>query len=434
MNKTMIPLCAILVLGTSVSAQPIDKSAEAQNAIPFGRILDAKGNVLAEPLPPLISQIRLGGEKRDDLVLTINGELQKIADEEVGKAATEWKAESVMAVMVDPKTGTILAAAQWPIVDANGGKAKDYLAQFQFEPGSILKGLTMAIALDHGCVVLDRQNDGTLTQKLFRLPDAGKKNDTLANKDAAPQANGTGAVAADIPRVKVGSSGLGSARLLERSVPPAMIYEGFRNFGLGSSTGIGITTEFSGKLKPPQLWSGVSRDRIPAGYEILVTPLQIVQAYAAIANQGNLVPLRLIDRVRDPRDHSIISNNPLREIRKVAGEQAIADAICVLRRNTQENLNTIQVAGHGYSVAGKSGASRKYIEGQGDSNDRYYCSFVGFVPVDHPAFVMLVIINDPNNGRKPYLGSLVAAPVFKRIAEKALPHLDVKPDVVRDKK
>ena len=374
----------------------------------------AKGGYITDP-------IKVVGEKRDgyNIVLTIHEELQKIAEDEIAKAAAEWKAESVQAVMVDPKTGAILAAAQWPAVDANErsqiGRTPDYITQFQFEPGSMMKGLTVTIALDKAYVTLDSKFDCADSSGLYRLSDTHR----------------LGVI--PVREIVQKSSNIGTAKIALQ-MPPEVIYNGFKNFGLGASTGIGIPNEYPAVLKAPDRWSGPSHSRIPIGYEASVTPLQIVQAYAAIANKGSLMQLRLIDSIRDPRDNSTLFSNPPRELRKVAGERAIADIVSALKLVTQEGGTATKAAVPGFYVAGKTGTARKYIEGLGYSTDRFFCSFVGFVPADRPAFVMLVTVNDPSNGRKPYYGGSVAGPIYERIAERALQYLLVKPDFILEKK
>jgi cell division protein FtsI/penicillin-binding protein 2 len=373
----------------------------------------AKNNYITDP-------ITVVGEKRDgyDIVLTIHEELQKIAEEEIDKARIEWQAESIQAVMVDPKTGGILAAAQSPAYDANDrsqlGHTPDYITQFQFEPGSMMKGLTMTLALDKGYVTLDRKFDCSDNSGLYRLTDTHR----------------LGIIS--VREIVQKSSNIGTAKVA-LLMSPQEIYDGFKNFGLGASTGIGIPNEYAAVLKSPERWSGPSHSRIPIGYEASVTPLQMVHAYAAIANQGSLMQLRLIDSIRDPRDNSIVFTNPPREIRKVAGERAINDIVSALKLVTQEGGTATKAAVPGFYVAGKTGTSRKYDPNNGYSED-YFCSFIGFVPADRPAFVMLVTVNAPGNGKKPYYGGSVAGPIYERIAERALQYLLIKPDFIPEKK
>jgi cell division protein FtsI/penicillin-binding protein 2 len=448
MNKAIIGICTVLALaaGTAIRAQDAAVPSEkvVKVAVPMdagmrGRILDAKGSVLDEGLisfnvaglewqfgkylqsrevqapPGGVAKPSAEKQRGYDLVLTIDSEIQKIADEEVGKAAKEWMAESVIAVMVDPKTGAILAAAQWPPANASVKNAKDYIFQLQFEPGSMMKGLTMAIALDKGIVTLDRKIDCSINAGLYRLADTYK----------------LGVVAGS--EVIQKSSNIDTARIA-LMMKPEELYKGFKDFGLGTATGVGIPNEYRGVLKKPADWTGPSHSRIPIGYEGMMTPPQIVQAYAVIANKGSLMQLRLVDGIRDPQKNANIYSNQPKEYCKVAGERAIADLVTAIKLTTQEGGTATKAAVPGYHVAGMAGTARKYADGDGYIGDRFICSFVGFVPADKPVFVLLVTVNDPSNGRKPYYGGSVAGPVFRSIADLTLQHLQVKQEFTMEPK
>jgi cell division protein FtsI/penicillin-binding protein 2 len=391
------------------------KVAAPQNAVPRGRLLDSDGNAIADDsLMPLdvAAKERQSGQ---DVVLTIDGDLQKIAAEEVGKAAREWLASSVIAVMADPKTGAILAAAQWPPVDrSQPDKTIDYISQFQFGPESMMKGLTMTIALDIGYTTLDSKFDCGDNSGLGQLSDTTRLG-TLAVREIIQKA-----------------SNIGTARVA-LLVPPEVLYGGFKDFGLGTATGIGVHNEYRGFLEAPNQWRDSSHSRIPIGYAGSATPLQLVQAYAAIANKGCLMQLRLIDSIRQGGSTIVVSSNPPRELRKVAGEKASATITSALMLCTQKEGHAVAAAIPGYPVAGMTGTVHEYIEPLGCMDNILDCSFIGFAPADQPAVVLLVTVIYPNNGKLPYCGNSVAGPVFARIAERTLKHLNVKPEVTQDK-
>lgn len=197
------------------------------------------------------------------------------------------------------------------------------------------------------------------------------------------------------------------------TLPDQDFYEFLRRFGYGQKTGSGFPGEVSGSLPAQQVWQGTTKQSMSYGYGMSATPLQVAQAYAALANNGRLVPPTFVKGQRN-------------EGRQVL-DPVIADQVMKMMQTVTETGGTAtQAAILGYHVAGKTGTAR-ISEGGGYSR-RYTAFFAGVVPVENPRFAMAVVITDPVPGRLGYYGGLVSAPVFHNVMEGALRLMDVPPD------
>ena len=365
---------------------------------------------------PLSYGLRESVQSRDgaNVYLTIDEPLQAIMEEELDAAYEKWRPKAIYAILADPKTGNVLAIAQRPTFNPNDRRKispeawRTRIIEDGLEPGSILKPFTVGGALDLGIVRADSKFDCENGVWMY----LGKP-----LRDSHPYGMMT---VADIIKT---SSNIGTAKIaLEFGADN--VYNTLRKFGFGQPTGLPLKPEALGIMPPVKRWDGLSITRFPIGYAILVSPVQMVRAYCALANHGWLPKMRLVDRLEDPETgavHPVPVEPPVQMFQNPETCRTLVD---MMVRVTGEGGTARRAAIPGYRVAGKTGTSRKYVKGQGYLA-KYFASFVGFVPADDPAFVMLVTVDEPKGGS---YGGTVAAPVFRSIAERALKHLHVRPD------
>jgi cell division protein FtsI (penicillin-binding protein 3) len=361
---------------------------------PFGRTLEVVG-----------SKPRSDGR---DVYLTIDhtlqGQVERILNETVG----HWSAKSASAVVMDPRTGGILALAVAPGYDANrfskvaDDRKRNRAVTDTYEPGSTFKIVTISGALETGQVTPDTK---------FTLPYQIQVADRKIH-DAEPRGTETMSVHQILSR----SSNVGVVTIAE-ALGKERIASWIQRFGFGRRTGVEFPGETKGIVVPPARWSGSTIGNVPIGQGIAVTPLQMIAAYGAIANNGVWVQPHLVEKVgperaAEPERRRIMTVRTAIEVRKM------------LREVVEEGSGTAaQVPG--YHIAGKTGTAAKPDENGGYSDYRYVASFVGFVPARHPRLVALVTVDEP---RGAIWGGVVAAPAFAEIAKFALQYLEVPPD------
>ena len=353
-------------------------------------------------------------EPPKDIVLTISRSIQYKAEEALRKGVQTANAKSGVAIVIDPKTGEILAMANYPTFDPN--KFGDFAAenyankaiQNIYSPGSVFKLVTYSSALQDNLITPNGQFDCgkgviTVAGHEFRDPHCGK---TLTYTDAL-------AISSNIGAIKTGMR-----------VGKNDFYNYTRGFGFGDQTGIELPAEARGQLRPPQNWNGDSLASMSIGYEIGVTALQTASAFATIANDGVRVKPHIIKEIRQA-DEPPIPSTEAEKIPVVSADTA---------RNLRQMLRQVVLKGtgkraqlDGYSCAGKTGTAWKYDEKlKKISANKYVSSFIGMAPADNPAVVIAVVLDEPRGGARD--GGQVSAPIFHDIAEQLLPELGVVPD------
>lgn len=356
-----------------------------------------------------------------NLYLTIVEPLQSILEEELDKACEKWTPKSAYAIMADPSTGNILAMAQRPSFNPNERTSQDQsvyrirVIGDMFEPGSIMKPLTVAGALDYGTVRPETKVDCEQRVWFFR----GRP---LTDTHAYGMQDVTGVIRK--------SSNIGTAKIAI-AMGELKLYRTLRRFGLGSRSGLPLRPEARGQFKSPDRWDSLSISRFGMGYGVSITPVQMLRAYCGLANRGKLPKLRLLDRIENPETGEVIPNpmEPMRNIysKPTTGEEIVKMMVTV----TEPGGTATRAAIPGYHVAGKTGTARKYERG-GYSTSKYYASFVGFVPAEKPAFVLLLTFDTP---RGSIYGGTVAGPTWKAIAERTLKYMNIPPtEPLPDKK
>jgi cell division protein FtsI/penicillin-binding protein 2 len=345
----------------------------------------------------------------DAVTLTIDVEYQSIAEEELRKGIERNKAESGLVAMMDPATGEILAMANYPQMnpaDPSGtdpASARNRVVTDMFEPGSVFKLVTASAAIEGRKVDPAQKFNAEQGSYTVRLPN-GKKRNTITDthKHGIITFQEAMEVSSNIVMAKV-SDIIGADALFTMA----------RAFGFGTATGIELPGEVRGELKHPTQWSRTTLNSMAYGYEVGVTPLQILCAYAAVANRGTLMKPFVVRSVVTPEGADVVENRP-KPVRRVISQSTVV-ALTQMFRGVVERGTGLSAKLSGVSVAGKTGTAKRVIDGRYSQND-YTASFAGYFPAQDPAVVCLVMIENPRD--RGYTGGLAAAPVFKAIAER----------------
>jgi cell division protein FtsI (penicillin-binding protein 3)/stage V sporulation protein D (sporulation-specific penicillin-binding protein) len=361
---------------------------------PFGRALDV---VETRPETP-----------GKDVRLTIDRQIQANAEEVLAETVRHWSARSATAVVMDPRTGAVLAMATAPRFNANrfpttrADRRRNRAVTDTYEPGSTFKLVTVAAALEEG-IVNPRSS--------FRLPPTLKVADRTIR-----EAHSRGTERMSVREIVEYSSNIGTITIAQR-LGEGRLDSWIHRFGFGKTTGIDFPGESPGFALPLEEWSGSTIGTVPIGHGIAVTPVQMARAYSTIANGGRLVRPHLIDRIDGT---STVTGPGKRVVSKAVADQMLD----MLRGVVVEGTGTA-AAIPGYTVAGKTGTAAKIDPDGTYSSSRYVASFVGLVPASKPELVVMVMVDEPRGG---YYGGTVAAPAFRDIARFNLQHLEIPQD------
>jgi len=346
-----------------------------------------------------------------DVYLTLDHTLQGQVERILGAARTQWAAKAATAIVMDPRTGAMLAMAVEPGFDANKfgelkeGRERNRAVTDTYEPGSTFKVVTLAGALESGMVT-------PWTQYTLR-PEIQVADRVI--HDAEPRGTETMTVS----QILFQSSNVGTITLA-LGLGKERLASWIDRFGFGHRTGIDFPGESRGIVLPPERWSGSTIGNVPIGQGIAVTPMQMAAAYATIANGGVEVQPHLVDRVKGEGARKA-------KRRRVLSAETAKEMTAMLRQVVGNDQGTGQEAQvPGYSIAGKTGTAAKPDPVLGGySTSKYVASFVGFLPASNPRLVILVAVDEPKGA---IWGGSVAAPVFSEIARFALQYLEVPPD------
>jgi cell division protein FtsI (penicillin-binding protein 3)/stage V sporulation protein D (sporulation-specific penicillin-binding protein) len=348
--------------------------------------------------------------------LTVNLNLQQIVETELEAACKRLRPLKASVIMMKPDTGEILALANRPTFDPNEpGKAKpehrfNNAVAGIYEPGSTFKAITCAGAI----------NSQFVTPKTEIWCENGYWN---YGGKALRDHRAYGALT--VSQIIEQSSNIGAAKLAIQ-LGEERFYNLIRAFGFGQATGVALPGEVRGILHPRSKWTSISITRIAMGHEVSATPLQVITATCAIANGGRLLMPQLIRDIRDESGAPLTEYAP-QEIRRVITESTAGKVRDALVRVTGRKGTAKLAHIPGFNVAGKTGTAQKIEDGR-YSHEHHVTSFVGFVPAEKPAFCLLVIFDQAQVKPHEDVGGLVAAPVFRTIAERTLAHLGIQPD------
>jgi cell division protein FtsI/penicillin-binding protein 2 len=338
----------------------------------------------------------------DNIYLTIDKSFQFILEDELRNGIEEYGAVSGTGIIMDPNTGEVLALAN--IDDFNPNEYWKY-NDFQrrnraitdtYEPGSTFKSFTIASLIDQKlCRLNERLN----------LENGKYKYQTVNIRDTHPFKS------LNVVEIIEQSSNIGVVKLVQR-IDDEKYFKYLRGFGFGNSTSLTLPGETPGKLRKPNDWSKVSKAYLSFGYELSVTPIQMLAGYCALINGGVLYEPQLVQRQLS-KDGSLVYEFSPKEIRRVISSET-SDVMRDLLSGVVKNGTGVKAFSELISVGGKTGTSQKLVDGT-YSKQHYNSSFIGFFPVENPQIVCLILLNSPDQGK---YGGLVAAPIFKNITER----------------
>lgn len=342
-----------------------------------------------------------------DLVLTLDETIQYLTERALNEAMLKHHAKAATMIVMDIKTGEILALANRPTYNlseafkSNIENRTNRAVAYVYEPGSVFKIVTAAAALEEKKFVENAKifcENGEYRVANHTLHDH-HPHGMLTFKEVFEQ-----------------SSNIGVTKIAQK-LSPSVIYQYGRRFRFGIKTDIDLLGEVPGKLKPPSVWSKTSIGAIPIGQEVTVTPLQLVCAMAAIANDGVYMRPFVVKYIKDQKGEIIRAFEP-QEVEGVITSET-AQRVKEILVGVTENGTGKMAKINGMRVAGKTGTAQKVINGV-YSHDHFYATFIGFAPADHPRLAAVVVFDEPHPS---YFGGTVAAPVFKEVIENSLKYL-----------
>ncbi|MCE0522730.1 MAG: penicillin-binding protein 2 [Methylacidiphilales bacterium] len=361
----------------------------------------------------------------DNVTLTIKMAIQHVVEDQLDQIEQTYQPAAAYIVVMDPQTGEILAMSSRPNYDPNDRKTftpdntKERCLTDTVEPGSVFKIITLAGALNEGAINLDTQifcENGSFFYGGKTLRDDEEK--------------GFGWL--PVKEIMAQSSNIGFAKIALNYLGEEKLYHYATAFGIGRRTGLFTRQmESPGIFAPVSKWSALSITRIPMGQEVAATPIQMATAMSVIANGGRLVVPRLAKEVTDASGRPLKVYQP-RVVRQVISANAAGEVARALQQvtidGTAKNVHIQDASGQGWSFAGKTGTAQKFVDGA-YSHTQHIASFVGFMPVEDPAFVALVMVDDPKTAPRQDYGAEVSAPVFAAIAKQVAQIMNIPPDL-----
>ena len=337
------------------------------------------------------------------LVASLDRRLQFLAYRELKAAVNKHRARSGSAVILDARSGEVLAMVNSPSYNPNGSRAnkrgslRNRAVTDVFEAGSTMKPFTVAAAIDKGRIKADSPIDATPGQmKVGRYLVRDHRNYGML----------------DVAGVLRKSSNVGASKIA-LSMEPETLWQVYSQLGFGETTGSQFPGESSGRLPYFTDWSPFEQATLSFGYGLSVTPLQLARAYGVLANDGVRLPVSLLKLEQPAEGKRVLRQSTARSLVKMLETVVSSEGSAPL------------AAIPGYRVAGKTGTAKKAVAG-GYAEDKYLSLFVGMAPASNPRLVMAVIIDEPRG--EDYYGGLVAAPVFAKVMSGALRLLNIPPD------
>lgn len=337
-----------------------------------------------------------------ELTLSIDRRIQYLVFRELSEAVADYQAKAGSAVMLDAKTGEVLAMVNLPTYNPNNpinikGKTRNRVLTDVFEPGSTMKPVTAAAALQFGGYLSTTKVD---TAPGYMMIGPATIHDTHSNGELT------------VAEVVKKSSNVGSAKIA-LTLDKKKLWNVFNELGFGQKTDIGFPGEARGKVRDYKTWRPIEQATMSYGHGISVTLLQLARAYTVFANDGELKPVSLIKLDKTPEGQPVFSASVANNVKDML-------EMVVQEGGTGTNA---QVAG--YRIAGKTGTAHK-LGLNGYEKNKYVGSFVGLAPASNPRLIMAVMIDEPATGK--YYGGTIAAPVFSNVMSEVLRLLDIPQD------
>ncbi len=374
---------------------------------------DGSRNVVKDRLGRVVEDIgeRIPPVNGQDIDLSIDSKVQFFAYQRIREAVAVNKAKAGSVVVLDARTGEILALANAPSFDPNnrrnlsGNQLRNRALTDTFEPGSTMKPLVVALALETGRVTPDTM---IKTAPHSLLIGNWSPSDEHVNAELS------------VAQVIQKSSNIGAARMAMQMQPREM-HDMFTQVGLGQRPQIHYPGVVTGRLRPYKSWRPIEQATMAFGYGLSVSLLQLAHAYTVFARDGELIPLSLVKQPDEVQGVRVFSPKTAQAVRLMLQMAAGPGGTSPLAQT------------QGYSVGGKSGTAYKQ-EGKGYALHKYRSWFVGLAPIQNPRLVVAVMVDEPSDGK--HFGGQVAAPVFSQVVQQSLrlmgvqPDLDVKPQIV----
>jgi cell division protein FtsI (penicillin-binding protein 3) len=337
-----------------------------------------------------------------DLKLSVDRKIQYLAYRELARAVEENKAKAGAIVVLDAKTGEVLAMANQPTYNPNNpvniaGKSRNRAITDTFEPGSTMKPFTISAAIEAGNFTPDTMID--IGQGSY-----------VIGKNTIHDVHAKGVLS--VSQILQKSSNIGTAKM-GMTLKPQELWSTYNQVGFGSLPHSGFPGEVSGRLRPWKNWVPIDQATMCFGQGITVTLLQLARAYGIFANDGELKPLSMVKLNEPPIGQQVLSAKTARQMREML-------ELVVQPGGTAPKAQVV-----GYRVAGKTGTAQK-VENGVYADGRYVSSFVGMAPASNPRLIIAVMIDEPSAGI--YYGGAVAAPVFSKVMEGGLRLLAVPQD------
>ena len=350
-----------------------------------------------------------------DVTLTIDQQIQHFAEKALDDLVAKYRPEGAWAIVQNVRTGEILAMASMPTYNPNRFNTapaewrRNRTINYTYEPGSTMKAMIIASALDWGAVRVSDVFDCENGRWIY----GGR---------ALHDSHGEGLL--NVADILKKSSNIGAAKIALQ-MGDEKVYRCLRDFGFSSQSGIELPGEDAGIIWPVSRWSKISITRLAMGHEMLVTSLQVLSAVGAIANDGIRMKPSIIRRVVDAKGDTLLENYP-QELGRPIRPDTAQTMRRLLARVTQPGGTGTRAALRGYLVAGKTGTAQKpNLEQGGYYSDKYVASFVGFLPAENPAISIIVVADEP---RGAHYGGTVCAPYFRDIADQTVRYLRIPPE------
>ena len=353
----------------------------------------------------------------NNLILTLDSNIQYIAEKALEEGVVTHAGKSGMALVMDPKTGAILAMAHYPFFNPNLYKKYDHNKMVRrnraitdpFEPGSIIKVFSAAAALDSNLCKASTTffcENGEYRVGRNVIHDAGSHSFGYLT----------------LEEIIKYSSNIGAVKIKD-AIGNQKLYEELTDFGFGKKTNVDLVGEAPGLLAHYKKWTPIDAGTISFGQGVSVSALQLVSGISTIANNGVLMRPHVVNEIYDAKDQKLktISAQP---VRRVISENTVLALKDILKTVMTDEGTGTGGAVEGYTVCGKTGTAQKIGETGTYEPGKYVSSFIGFLPAENPALTILVIVDEPE---KQYYGGAVAAPIFKKIAYETLYYLNIPP-------
>ncbi|MBE3093305.1 MAG: penicillin-binding protein 2 [Chloroflexi bacterium] len=380
----------------------IDGKAIAEKDV-FGNIIPGENNIYIEPVDG------------KDVVLTIDSQIQYIAQEKLEEVVSEFKASSAISIVMNPKTGEIYSIAAYPGFDLNNYQEADpelYKISgisFTYEPGSTFKIINIASAIENNSISKDQ---------VFDLASSIRVGDRVIREIFR-----TYNISCTTEEIIKNSWNVGAVTIA-LSMGEKTFWESIKKFGFGEITGIELPGEEKGLFYDYKTWPASTIGALAIGQNISVTPLQLLRAVCAVANGGYLVTPSIVKEVK-LLENEENENKQIEEGNRILSQET-ADALKDMMLAVVEGGTGTRAQIDWVKVCGKTGTAEKVNKnGVGYSEGRQITSFIGFAPYEDPEIAIIVVVDEPQGGKNTIWGSTVAAPVFRDIMEFSLKRLKV---------